>query len=114
MVRRDLMTAGFDWLSHPLVRPKGEPLGPFLITKEELEPAMLPITRVPENIVIVVAGGAQSEIGFWIQASCCPTGAESSEIKLPANWNGLLKEAEKELGPLPGKDVAKDIRPLLD
>jgi hypothetical protein len=58
-----------------------------------------PITSKPKNIMIVVAGGAQSGHGFWMQvAQAAPT---SAKITLPKNWDALLKEAEKDLGPIP-------------
>ena len=91
-----------EWLSYPWVRPKAEPLGPWFVTKEELEVDWIPITRVPENIALMVAGGAQAEHGYWMMTGSCPSAATFSEIELPAHWNDLLKEAEKDLGPLPG------------
>ncbi len=58
-----------------------------------------PITSKPENIIIVVAGGAQSGHGYWMQlAQSAPT---SAEITLPKNWDSLLKQAEIDLGPIP-------------
>ena len=61
-----------------------------------------PITSKPENLMIVVAGGAQSGHGYWMQigTSYKPT---CKEIKLPPNWEELLKRAEKDLGSIPAK-----------
>ena len=59
-----------------------------------------PITANPENITIVVAGGAQSGHMYWMQIGNTKQ-VVSKEIKLPANWEELLKEAEEDLGPLP-------------
>jgi hypothetical protein len=59
-----------------------------------------PITLSPKNIMILVAGGEQSGHGYWMRTAL--TGATvSAEIKLPENWEELLKEAEEDLGPAP-------------
>ncbi|MFC1966240.1 hypothetical protein ACFLWI_04765 [Chloroflexota bacterium] len=58
-----------------------------------------PISSGPESIMIAVAGGAQSGHGYWMPNYLpCPV---SKDIKLPVNWETLVKEAEVELGPLP-------------
>ncbi|MFC1966454.1 hypothetical protein ACFLWI_05870 [Chloroflexota bacterium] len=59
-----------------------------------------PITSKPENIMIVVAGGRHPTHAYWMQSAFAPK-VVSREIKLPVNWNELIKEAEEELGPLP-------------
>ena len=65
---------------------------------------MVPITGKPENIMIIVAGGEQSQHGYWMQmgVSGQPT---TAEIKLPAQekWQELMKQAEKDLGPVPAR-----------
>lgn len=63
-----------------------------------------PITLKPENIVIVVAGGAHPTHAYWLQASQGPK-LVNVEIKLPPKekWEELLKQAEKDLGPLPSQ-----------
>ena len=61
----------------------------------------LPITKKPEDIMIVVAGGEQSGHGYWMHVGCCPAKATSAEIELPADWEQLLTEAEEDLGPAP-------------
>ncbi len=65
---------------------------------------LVPLTRKPENIMVVVAGGEQSQHGLWMQmgVSGLPT---SAEIKLPAKekWDELLRQAEKDLGPIPAQ-----------
>jgi hypothetical protein len=60
-----------------------------------------PITPDPKNIMIAVAGGAQSGHFYWMQGANGPEAATDAEIKLPANWDELLKQAEEDLGPLP-------------
>jgi hypothetical protein len=61
----------------------------------------LPLVRKPERIMVVVAGGAQSGHSYFMATGFGPEGATSAEIKLPANWDALLKQAEEDLGPLP-------------
>lgn len=52
--------------------------------------------------MIVVAGGDQSGHGYWMQAGYSGDFKPASkEIKLPANWDDLLKQAEEDLGPPP-------------
>jgi hypothetical protein len=60
-----------------------------------------PITSKPENIMLVVAGGEQSGHGYWMQigTSFKPV---CKAIRLPTNWEELLKKAENDLGPLSG------------
>jgi len=61
----------------------------------------MPISMSPKGIRIVVAGGLQSGHMMWLQVGCCPEQLTSAEIKLPANWDELLKKAEADLGPVP-------------
>jgi hypothetical protein len=51
-------------------------------------------------VTIVVAGGDQSGHGYWMQVGKMSV-IVSKEIKLPANWDKLLKQAEADLGPEP-------------
>jgi hypothetical protein len=74
---------------------------------DELKPYVtegkpVPITSKPKNILLVVAGGEQSGHGYWMQlgTSYEPT---CKQVKLPAKWSELLKQAEKDLGPLPAR-----------
>lgn len=61
-----------------------------------------PLTSKPENFMIVVAGGDQSGHAYWMQAGYSGDFRPiSKEIKLPANWNHLIKQAEQDLGPPP-------------
>jgi hypothetical protein len=59
-----------------------------------------PITSKPRNIMVLVAGGRHPTHAYWMQASQGPK-VVNAKIKLPAKWNELLKEAEKDLGPIP-------------
>lgn len=60
-----------------------------------------PIAASPKNIMIVVAGGEQSGHCYWMRVGCCPIAPASREIRLPANWEALLRRAEEDLGPPP-------------
>ena len=61
----------------------------------------LPVASKPEQLMIVVAGGAQSGHCYLMQVGVGTRIAKSAEIKLPARWNELMKQAEKDLGPIP-------------
>ena len=59
-----------------------------------------PITAKAKNIMIAVAGGRHPTHAYWMQ------GAQGSKtvsvpIRLPADWERLLKEAAADLGPPP-------------
>jgi hypothetical protein len=62
-----------------------------------------PLSTKPEQLMVVIAGGDQSGHAFWM----APGGTSGyttvdAGIKLPKNWNQLLKQAEADLGPAPG------------
>jgi len=63
-----------------------------------------PITSRPENITLVVAGGYQGGHFYWMQNAWPAQELVSAEIQLPAKakWDAVLKEAETDLGPIPG------------
>jgi hypothetical protein len=63
----------------------------------QLEEDPWPITRAPENIAIVVAGGSHPTHAFWMQTSIAKkmTGAE---IQLPSQWRELIAAGARELG----------------
>ena len=61
----------------------------------------IPISMSPKGIKIVVAGGLQSGHMMWLQVGHGPEQLTSTEMKLPANWDELLRKAEEDLGPLP-------------
>jgi len=50
----------------------------------------------PQRIRLVVAGGDHPSRGMWIP-NVDVQGNE--QIELPRNWNGLLKQAARDLGP---------------
>ena len=61
---------------------------------------MVPAVPHPEQVHIAICGGAQGGHGYWMSPFC--TGLNTAaEIKLPANWDDLLYQAEIDLGPIP-------------
>ena len=74
---------------------------PVYWAKEWPSKEPLPITYGPKGFVIVVAGGALNR-SAWLPigggGGKVPT---SIAIKLPQNWDRLIKEAEEDLGPVP-------------
>jgi hypothetical protein len=59
-----------------------------------------PITAKPENIMLVIGGGAQGGHCYYMMG-CFIEPPMTREIKLPKNWDSLLKQAEEDLGPVP-------------
>jgi len=59
-----------------------------------------PAVENPEDMMIVVAGGAQSGHAYYMNPGM-GTSVVSAEITLPSNWDELLAQAEEDLGPLP-------------
>lgn len=86
--------------------PEEETGGRRGVAKEYIQYPM-PIARKPENIKIVVAGGRQAGHSYWVRAIQLGVAA-NTEIKLPANWDQLLRKAEEDLGPIPSPgDITK-------
>ena len=71
-----------------------------VLVEEFPEGQPVPLTRTPKGIMLAVCGGEQSGHAFWMQPGNAYL-ATSQEIKLPKNWDTLLKAAEEDLGPLP-------------
>jgi hypothetical protein len=61
----------------------------------------LPLTAKPEQITVVVAGGDRSGNGYWMAPGDSNHTMVSKEIKLPANWDALIKQNETDLGAAP-------------
>ena len=61
----------------------------------------IPLTARPEQMTLVVAGGDQSGHSYWMQVGRGGNTVVSREIKLPKNWDALLKQAQTDLGPIP-------------
>jgi hypothetical protein len=89
-------------------RDLGAPLKPTPVNLDRLgitEKQLVdpfPITSRPENIMIVVAGGAQSGHSYYMGTGQGRS-VTSAKIELPAKakWDALLAQAEKDLGPIP-------------
>jgi hypothetical protein len=58
------------------------------------------ISNNPKQINIVCTGGEQSGMAVWLPAGM-GNDIVSKPIALPKNWDQLIKQAEKDLGPLP-------------
>ena len=69
--------------------------------KYAYERDLMPIGVGPRNMIFAVAGGAQSGHAYWMSTHAAITKPISKEIKLPANWDELLAQAEEDLGALP-------------
>jgi hypothetical protein len=59
-----------------------------------------PVVEKAADMMVVVAGGAQSGHAYWMNPGM-GTKAVSKAITLPKNWDQLLKAAEADLGPVP-------------
>lgn len=55
-----------------------------------------PITRTPEQLILCVAGGHHPTHNFWMQGNAPKVAGMM--IDLPANWDGLISEADEDLG----------------
>src|SRR5882672_11107256 len=67
------------------------------VVRESLTLDPWPITAQPENFVIVVAGGGHPTNSYWLQGYS--PGVVGRRIELPAAFESLLAEAERDLGP---------------
>ncbi len=73
---------------------------PQIIPGLEANSPAIPLIHPPDEIMIIVAGGpfriylSMLEIGWGFK------GTQQVE-ELPANWDELIKQAEKDLGPIP-------------
>ncbi len=61
-------------------------------------PVRVPLMTDPKNISLVCAGGDHPSLAMWLGGL---TLLGNVEIKLPKNWDALLKQAEADLGPMP-------------
>ncbi len=55
-----------------------------------------------EQICLVIAGGAQAQHSYIMNSVTKQASRVSRKIQLPKNWDKLLEQAEKDLGPNPG------------
>jgi hypothetical protein len=88
------------WENSKVPASKLEPrVSAWWVPRKRITQDPMPISMSPKGIRIVVAGGLQSGHMMWLQVGCCPQKLTSADIKLPANWDELLKKAEDDLGP---------------
>ncbi len=61
-----------------------------------------PYAYNPEQICLVICGGAQSQHVYILNSVSKASSRVTKPIKLPKNWDALIAQAEKDLGPNPG------------
>jgi hypothetical protein len=66
------------------------------ITRESIKLDPWPICLKPENIVLVVAGGAHPTHSYWLQAHS--PSVVGRPVRLPETFERLLSDAERDLG----------------
>jgi len=67
------------------------------VVRESLALDPWPITASPDNFVVIVAGGGHPTNSYWLQGYS--PGVVGRMIDLPASFESLLDEAERDLGP---------------
>jgi hypothetical protein len=83
------------------IKENATPTWEMLVKYGRVDPAATsePIEIAPP--VLVIAGGDQSNQACLLWDYGHRSGPTSAEVKLPANWDALLAQAEKDLGPIP-------------
>jgi hypothetical protein len=66
------------------------------VTKASLELDPWPIAAKPENLILVTAGGGHPTNSYWLQGYSF--GVAGRRIALPAGYDALLAEADRDLG----------------
>jgi len=66
------------------------------VTRESAAIDPWPITRSPDNFILVVAGGGHPTNSYWLQGYS--PGVVGREIRVPDDFDRLLAEAERDLG----------------
>ena len=66
------------------------------VTRESIKLDPWPICLKPENIVLVVAGGAHPTHSYWLQAHS--PSVVGRPVRLPETFDRLLGDAERDLG----------------
>jgi hypothetical protein len=67
------------------------------VARESLALDPWPITASPDNFIVVVAGGGHPTNSYWLQGYS--PGVIGRTIDLPASFEALIAEAERDLGP---------------
>jgi hypothetical protein len=70
-------------------------LGWTKVARESLALDPWPITASPDNYVLMVAGGGHPTNSYWLQGHS--PGVAGRAIEVPAGFEGLLAEAERDL-----------------
>ena len=66
------------------------------VTRESLALDPWPITASPDNFVIIVAGGGHPTNSYWLQGYS--PAVIGRAIEVPSSFDGLLADAERDLG----------------
>jgi hypothetical protein len=72
-------------------------IDPSKVARDSLALDPWPITARPDNFVIVVAGGGHPTNSYWLQGYS--PGVVGRPVELPASFESLLTDAERDLGP---------------
>ena len=67
------------------------------VARESLALDPWPITATPDNFVVIVAGGGHPTNSYWLQGYS--PSVVGRPIELPASFERLLADAERDLGP---------------
>jgi hypothetical protein len=67
------------------------------VARESLALDPWPITAHPDNFIVLVAGGGHPTNSYWLQGYS--PSVVGRPIDLPASLDGLLEDAERDLGP---------------
>jgi hypothetical protein len=67
------------------------------VARESLALDPWPITATPDNFIIIVAGGGHPTNSYWLQGYS--PSVIGRTIELPASFERLLNDAERDLGP---------------
>ena len=66
------------------------------VTRESINLDPWPICLKPDNIVLVVAGGAHPTHSYWLQAHS--PSVVGRPVRLPETFDRLLTDAQRDLG----------------
>lgn len=66
------------------------------VTKASLDLDPWPISAKPENLILITAGGGHPTNSYWLQGYSF--GVAGRPIELPADYDKLLAEADRDLG----------------
>lgn len=93
----------FGWTKEKVsdfLRENSVPSWEQLVRTGRVDPAATPEIPVIAPVMLVIAGGDQSNQSLVMQGGTVGQMLVSKEIKLPANWDALLAQSEEDLGPI--------------